>query len=100
MDLDGYETLLARQGGGCAICGSSLRADGARLSIDHDHRCCAGEASCGNCIRGILCPNCNRGLGLFQDQPDLLKKAIAYLVLNSIYPPVLVPERTTSTDRS
>lgn len=51
---------------GCVLCGSMEN-----LHVDHNHET--------NEIRGVLCTNCNRGLGHFQDSPDLLKKAAAYL---------------------
>ncbi|MFF2317564.1 endonuclease VII domain-containing protein [Arthrobacter sp. NPDC058097] len=79
IDIDAFEALLESQGGRCAICPVTVRADGFRLSIDHDHSCCPGTLSCGNCIRGLLCPDCNRGLGLFRDNIKLLKEAINYL---------------------
>ncbi len=47
--------------------------------IDHDHKCCPGTYSCGKCVRGWLCQNCNRGLGMFKDSLDLLAKATHYL---------------------
>jgi hypothetical protein len=47
--------------------------------IDHDHTCCPGGSSCGKCIRGLLCVDCNRGLGSFRDDPDLLRAAAVYL---------------------
>ena len=74
-------TLLAKQGGGCAICGS-LRPEGRsqQWHVDHDH------ATKG--LRGILCGPCNRGLGMFKDNPDFLQKAIAYL----LKPPIDVSE--------
>lgn len=61
-----FERLLALQGGGCAICG----APGAE-HVDHDHRT-------GN-VRGILCFNCNGGLGQFKDDVVTMRKAIDYL---------------------
>lgn len=80
ITIEEFEALLETQGGKCAICPASVREDGYRLSIDHDHRCCPGTVSCGNCIRGILCPNCNRGLGLFDEDVDRVKRAAAYLL--------------------
>jgi len=58
------------QGGVCAICGGINDNDDA-LSVDHDHE--TGR------IRGLLCSKCNKGLGSFNDDPELLRKAIAYL---------------------
>lgn len=57
ITLEQYEELLARQGGVCAIC--RRRPTKNRLSVDHDHRCCPGRRSCGKCIRGLLCKECN-----------------------------------------
>ena len=47
--------------------------------IDHDHACCDGDVFCGDCIRGLLCGNCNQGLGRFDDDPTRLLAAIVYL---------------------
>jgi hypothetical protein len=71
MTPDDYFSLLARQGGGCAICGTDKCQTGRLLNIDHDHA--NGE------VRGILCGHCNKALGLFQDNPSLLRKAASYL---------------------
>ena len=51
-----FDELLAEQGGVCAICGA---AD--PQHVDHDHRT--------GWVRGILCFNCNGGLGQFRDSP-------------------------------
>jgi hypothetical protein len=82
IDLDDYEALLASQGGRCQLCKRPAMEGERRLSVDHNHKCCPGSASCGNCIRGLLCPDCNRGLGLFREDGDALMRAAEYVLLN------------------
>jgi len=65
-----YDRKLKQQNGVCAIC-RRPSPDGRRLHIDHDH-----EA---RHVRGLLCHDCNRGLGIFKDNPLLLKRAANYL---------------------
>lgn len=60
------ERMLAAQGGVCAICGRA-----GPEHVDHDH--VTGG------VRGILCFNCNGGLGHFRDNVEYLTKAITYL---------------------
>lgn len=74
-----YDSLKELQGGLCAIC---RRATGATraLSVDHDHACCDGPVSCGDCIRGLLCRPCNDILGHARDNPDYFMRFVAYLV--------------------
>lgn len=85
MTLETYETMLAEQGGVCAICrmpevGRTKGGLVHDLAVDHDHACCPEKGmSCGKCIRGLICGNCNKGLGAFQDNPDFMRAAIAYL---------------------
>ena len=76
-----YDQIYIDQKGKCAICGSkdTGRKSDKYFQIDHDHSCCKGGKSCGKCIRGLLCANCNNGLGRFRDNIELLKNAIAYL---------------------
>lgn len=67
-----YEKLLLDQNERCAICcsvepGSHFNY----FSIDHDHA--TGE------VRGLLCDHCNRGLGYFRDDPEILRAAIGYV---------------------
>ena len=63
--------LFAKQGNKCAICGCTENNVGRDWDIDHCHK--TGK------IRGILCSNCNRGLGLFQDNLENLRQACKYL---------------------
>lgn len=72
-----YRSMLASQGGVCAICGKP--DNGTRLSVDHDHACCPGAKSCGKCVRSLLCRRCNTGLGAFNDSLTLMSQAVDYL---------------------
>jgi hypothetical protein len=72
-----YEKMLKRQKGKCAICGKKNGLP--VLAVDHDHKCCSGRKSCGECLRGLLCSKCNRLLGLAEDNVSLLRAAIKYL---------------------
>ena len=69
-------TLTAEE---CEICHEPVAGRG--IQIDHDHNCCPGGnvRKCGNCIRGVLCIDCNRGLGAFTDSVTKLQSAIRYL---------------------
>ena len=67
------DALAALQGGLCAIC---LQPSD-RLQIDHDHRHCPGTEGCRLCIRGLLCPKCNSGLGWIGDRN--IPRLLAYL---------------------
>ena len=79
LDLERFDALLAAQGGACGVCGTTKPGGKGAWNVDHDHTCCAGNRSCGACVRGLLCHHCNTGLGMFRDSPDTLTSAIAYL---------------------
>jgi hypothetical protein len=67
-----FDIMLSQQGGRCAICGTDQ--PGGRYGVfyvDHDH--VSGR------IRGLLCNNCNSGIGYMQDNPDLLRAASRYI---------------------
>lgn len=49
------------------------------LSVDHDHNCCSGRGSCGECVRGSLCVSCNLVLGVIKDDKNVLERLIKYL---------------------
>ena len=81
LSLDEYDAMLEQQGGGCAICGKEPSPN-KRLSVDHDHKCCPGETTCGNCIRGLLCITCNVWLGFYENEQWVMK-AKNYIERNS-----------------
>jgi len=64
--------MLTVQNGQCAICGTNDPGGGYKnFAVDHNH--ISGE------VRGLLCTRCNRGLGLFKDDPVLTQLATNYL---------------------
>jgi hypothetical protein len=72
ITIEDYEIMLARQDGGCAICGGQNQFTREKyLHVDHDH--ITGQ------IRGLLCAFCNQSIGRFKDDVQLLKNAIVYL---------------------
>jgi len=64
-----YEAILKKQEGRCAICHCHQHYQ--RLAVDHDHKT--------GMVRGLLCTNCNRGLGRFFDSALRLSNAAAYI---------------------
>lgn len=76
MTIEQYQELLNSQGGRCATCGIVPE----KFYVDHDHACCPGGNSCGQCVRGLLCFNCNNALGQVKDNPAVLLAMVDYLV--------------------
>lgn len=72
-----FKSIYEEQQGKCAMCFCSLPTnlldsqERKKIHVDHDHK--TGK------VRGILCPRCNMGIGIFNDSIDTLKLAIAYL---------------------
>ena len=78
ITVEQYNVMLEKHNYGCAICGG-VNKSGKALCVDHDHSCCPGIKSCGECVRGLLCTTCNDGLGRFRDDEKLLLGAIDYV---------------------
>lgn len=72
-----YERLLAFQGGVCAICARPPVTK--RLAVDHDHACCPGNTSCGECVRGLICGPDNSYLAHIRDSVNRAMNLLAYL---------------------
>ncbi|MFF2551831.1 endonuclease domain-containing protein [Nocardia sp. NPDC058058] len=80
VDAAEYRRLLRRQRGKCAVCGTKKPGGrGSKFAIDHDHAHCPGRHGCPECIRALICHNCNMGLGQFKDRPELLEQAAEYV---------------------
>jgi hypothetical protein len=78
ITLEQYDEFLLSQNGGCKICerkdtGSSRCKF---FHVDHDHT--TGK------VRGLLCNNCNRGIGYLADSPERLLKAAEYVRENQV----------------
>lgn len=68
ITVEEYDAMFERQEGLCAICSVPRK----RFHVDHDHET--------KRVRGLLCNNCNTGIGMFQDNPTLLRLASMYVV--------------------
>ncbi len=70
-----YDEMCAAQSDRCLLCGKPPAGPGngasSRLHVDHDH--ISGK------VRGLLCNNCNRGVGHLMDDPELMRRAAAYV---------------------
>jgi len=79
LSAEQYADLLTLQENRCAIC-RSPEPGPSSWHVDHDHGCCeTKKRSCGKCIRGLLCNNCNLGLGHFKHDAGRLVGAAEYV---------------------
>ena len=78
LSYEEYAAMLKKQNNRCAICKKKETVINAsnkkvqKLCVDHNHK--TGK------VNGLLCTSCNKALGLFKDDPDLLFQAYTYLV--------------------
>lgn len=74
ISLEDYESMLKDQDGKCGICGTmtpSNRKAVKHMYIDHCHT--TGQ------VRGLLCSKCNSSIGLLNDDPALVRRAVTWL---------------------
>lgn len=66
-----YTQMLEDQDGACAICQRTPTER--ELGVDHCHK--TGR------IRGLLCADCNGAIGMLQEDPAIMRRAIRYLAI-------------------
>lgn len=71
LTLKDYDIMFDNQKERCGICNIKLERISKGTHLDHDHKT--------NKVRGILCHNCNIGLGMFKDNADFLINTIKWL---------------------
>lgn len=75
-----FQKMLLEQDGKCKICDVELNQEFGifhapnKLVIDHCHT--------NGHVRGLLCTMCNKALGLFKEDPSIVKKAFEYLEIH------------------
>ena len=70
-----FDALWEAQADKCYLCGDELMRGVARaMHIDHDHTCCPLGKTCEKRRRGLACKDCNRLIGIAQDDPDRLER--------------------------
>lgn len=90
MSRQELDDALADVDNRCEVCRAEF-TDENPSCVDHDHACCPGQSSCGECIRGFLCRKCNVGIGMLRDDAAVVARALAYLAKKSAsYGPWLV----------
>lgn len=70
ININTYLEMLKDQGDVCKICKQECKTKYS-LSVDHDHK--SGK------VRGLLCNRCNRAIGMFEDNSNLLRLAAQYI---------------------
>ena len=68
ITLEDYEQMIVEQDSKCKICDKVFSET---PNVDHDHS--TGE------VRGLLCGDCNRAIGLLRDCPDSMQRAASYV---------------------
>ena len=71
ITLEQYNQMVIDQGGKCPLCTRHQDELTRRLVVDHCHE--TGR------VRGLLCNECNKGIGLLKDNPSIMERAIRYV---------------------
>jgi len=75
ITLIDYKNMIEEQEGLCKIC----RTEGWTMAKHHKIKLVVDHCHASGKVRGLLCHNCNRALGLLKDNEDYLERAKDYL---------------------
>ena len=89
IGLEDWRRLHQEQEGLCAIC----RGEGFTMGRDHVSKLMVDHCHSTGDVRGLLCHNCNRALGLLQEEPENIKRALEYLERATTIPKGSRPKR-------
>lgn len=81
ITLNEFNELLAAQGGTCKLCKREVE----EFCVDHDHKCCPGVKTCGQCLRGIICHLCNGFIGHIENNDLDLTTIQRYMDESRLY---------------
>lgn len=81
LSVQDFAALWLKSDGKCENpgCRRTLSLDSRNWALDHDHSCCPSYKHCGNCLRGLLCSQCNAALGMLDDSEERALGLISYL---------------------
>lgn len=79
LSLEDYENIRRVQDDCCKICGKHVSKNNGPVAKNGSQRLCVDHCHSTGKVRGLLCNNCNRALGLLKDDKEILKKMIEYL---------------------
>lgn len=71
ITLEQYDLMRKQQNYCCAICKTSETESGKKMFVDHNHQTGA--------VRKLLCTQCNAGIGMLQDNPEIMERAAKYV---------------------
>jgi len=75
IGVSDYQAMLEAQNHCCKLCGG----EGFTMAKHHTMKLVVDHCHSTGVVRGLLCHNCNRALGLLKDNTGTLRAAIAYL---------------------
>lgn len=81
LNQEKFDALMESQNSSCAVCKETF-TEAVRPHVDHDHRCCPGRVTCGLCVRGLLCLQCNVFAGMIETRFETHEAMFSYLHLH------------------